>query len=170
MPATLAPASGLKRQVWIGTLQCDRAGARRTSTRLGVQLRRKAPGFSQNWMPLPLALALALAFHLAGHVRLCLILKLSFEHDPQVLGLNQMAHDRRMIDPSGRQMCLKSSWAAFAVLNIHHAAAFSSQGHTGRPVTTRGECATRSARQRTDDPLFCRRIRLNQRWQCSVEG
>jgi hypothetical protein len=36
----------------------------------------KPPGFSQNGMQL------ALAFHQTGHVRLCPIFKLSFEHDP----------------------------------------------------------------------------------------
>jgi hypothetical protein len=40
------------------------------------QFRRKAPGFSQNWMQL------ALAFHQTGHIRLCPILKLSFGHVP----------------------------------------------------------------------------------------
>jgi len=48
----------------------------RLQTAKGAQFKRKAPGFSQNWM------LLALAFHQAGHIRLCPILKLSFGHDP----------------------------------------------------------------------------------------
>jgi len=48
----------------------------RLQTAKGPQFRRKATGFSQNWMQL------ALEFHQAGHIRLCTLLKLSFGHDP----------------------------------------------------------------------------------------
>ena len=42
MPATLVPASGLKRQAWIGTLPCDRANARQQKHTLWGQLTEKA--------------------------------------------------------------------------------------------------------------------------------
>jgi len=48
----------------------------RLHTAKGLQLGRKAPEFSQNSMQL------ALEFHHAGHIRLCLILKLSFDMIP----------------------------------------------------------------------------------------